>query len=162
MSAVVFQFPRPPVTPPLTLVPRAPRPVIVAHRADDRAELVAALLLAIEAAPLTPVLCYPTRDVTGAGQVQAVVGGIAFNLEPDDCRIAADALIHERGGEPGVLQTAGTLREAANLADARAPHGGPLRRRRAHRVRTGMASTLGIAAMVLIAVAIDTVARTVG
>lgn len=124
---------------------RQTRAVIAARTQDDRAELVSALLLALEAAPLTPCHCYPVRELDGQGQVVATVGELIFKLRPDDARTAASALFHEQAFA-GCAGVAADLREAAARAEIRTAHGGPLDGHTGP--RTGFASTLILAALI--------------
>ena len=157
MSAeVVVPFPAQLARPPRRFTQFEPRAVISAFREDDSAELVAALLLTMEDAPLTPVLCYPVRDIAQRAHVVVTVGEIVFRLQPDDCRTAADALVGEQAF-PGCVGAAHDLREAANVADARLKHGGPLIRSAQPPGRTGMASTLAMAFAALILAAVNSV-----
>lgn len=84
-----------------------------------QAERVAALLTAMEDSPLMRPCLFAARDLAGTPWVDAVVAGRTFRLFPDDCRLAADALIAEQAF-PGCVGLAGDLRETANRADARA------------------------------------------
>lgn len=92
--------------------------VIAAYRADDRAELVSALLMQLEAHPLAACLTYPSRDIVGKPFVHVVAAGVNFRLLPEDCRTAAAALIADPAF-PGCVGVAGDLREAAAMAEAR-------------------------------------------
>ena len=150
-SAQILTFPNRPTAPPMAAPPAIASPStapIVAHRECDRAELVSALLLAIEAEYLAPVLCYPIRDVAGRADVAVMVGRTPFRLRPDDCRLAAEALTAENAFA-GCIGVAADLREAAALAETRGPRGGRIERADREHGHTGMASTLGLSALVL-------------
>jgi hypothetical protein len=122
--------------------------VIAAHRQADRAELVSALLMAMESLPLDRPLCYPSRDITGRAFVVVTVGGTVFRLQPDDCRTAADALIADPS-VTGCIGDAARLREAAALAEVRPAHGGPLSPPASHPGRTGMVTTVTLVVLIV-------------
>jgi hypothetical protein len=129
-------------------VRRQTREVIAAHRQADRDELVAAVLLAMENAPLTPAFCYPSRPIDGPAFVVVTIGDTVFKMAPDDCRTAAQALIADQAFA-GCVGVAGNLREAAAAAESRANNGGPLGTA-AHGV-TGRATTLFLALLMVAA-----------
>lgn len=128
---------------------RQTRVLIAAHRQADRAELVAALLLAMENAPLTPAFCYPSRPIDGPGVVIVTLGDLVFSLTPEDCRTAAQTLLAEQAFA-GCAGVAANLREASALAEARGPRGGRIDRPALSHGHTGMATTLCFAAMIFI------------
>lgn len=142
---------------------RQTRAVLAARTRADRDELIAALLLAMEASPLARPLCYPVRQVLNAGDagrahVIVMVAGQPFRLRPDDCRKAADSLIAEQAF-PGCVGAAGDLREAAALAEIRQPHGGPLEGTPETSGRTGFVSTAILAGLILLMLAVSAWAR---
>lgn len=118
-------------------------------RPDDRAELISALLLAMEDAPLTPTLCYPVRDISARAHVIVTVGRTPFRLRPDECRAAARMLDDEQAF-PGCSGVAADLREAAYIAEARPVRTAPPT---SYRWRTGMASTVFLFGLLSIAFA---------
>jgi hypothetical protein len=135
------------------------RAALAARTQADRDELIAALLLAMEASPLARPHCYPVRQVltaddAGRAHVIVMVAGQPFRLRPDDCRKAADSLIAEQAF-PGCVGVAGDLREAAALAEIRSPQGGPLDRESETSGRTGFVSTAILAGLILLMLAVS-------
>lgn len=112
------------------------------RRYDDGAELVAALLMAVEAQPWTPLIAYANRPAFAEARVAVIVGDQRFLLTPDTARTAADALFAEQA-YPACIADAATLRDAAFNAETvegveQATHG-----------RTGMATCLALCALFL-------------
>lgn len=80
-------------------------------------EAVATLLLALEDAPLTPLVVATARVMGGGYMVLGALGERVFQLQPDDARLAGHALLAELAF-PGCCEVAVQLMDAATQADA--------------------------------------------
>lgn len=124
-------------------LPPLPRP--------DQPEVVAALLLLLEDAPLHPPAAYAAKDMAGAPFVAVRHAGVTLRVTPDDAQLAADALEAEQAF-PGCIGFAAIIRGAALRAEALAPvqrpHG-----------RTGLQTVAVFAALAVVGLLVDALDR---
>lgn len=109
MTATIHTLPgRAPVP-----APAAANPVLAAPPSDD---IVADLLLAMDAAPWDAPRIWTVRPLHGRATVVVVVAGLRFALTPHQARAVGAARLADGG--PASAGDAAALREAADEADA--------------------------------------------
>lgn len=106
----------------------------------EQPEVVAALLMLLEDAPLHPPTAYAARDLAGVSFVAVRHAGVTLRVTPDDAKLAADALEAEQAF-PGCVGFAAVIRGAALRAEALGRCG------RTHG-RTGLQTVAAFAAIV--------------
>lgn len=85
--------------------------------APEQPEVVAALLLAMEDAPLTPAFAFGATDIiTGRPFVGVRLDGVALRVTVQDARLAAAALVAEQAFV-GCMANARALTLAADAAE---------------------------------------------